>query len=904
MNLNGIWNFTYTKEAPGVAEIPAEFNGKIQLPGCWDDSPKAFENYQLNFNEEYKLMDFENPEEEPPPDASLPFISGTVWYYKELTIDSENEYAILRLGRVSMDAVIYLNGQPVDYHIGYSTNSEIVLPSLSVGINKLMIAVTNTRRDRLGCSVRGFKGYSGGVFGDVKLQLYSNPSIKDAFIYPDKDIKTLFWQVELYGEPTNMILNAKIFKDTELIEEISSSTLEFQSNVNKLKSWSDSSPELYQIEISLSHNNKLLDTYKCNFGMRRLTTDKMALKINGTPVYLRGATEHAYFAETCTPPTEKAYYIKIVSKLKSLGFNWLRFHTSIPPEEYMEACDELGVFIQAEPPVGFGLDEWRDIVRACRRHPSVVIYCAGNEELLNEAKISYLEYIAEKTKELAPDALFNPQEALRGVEYSWNFSDFGFPIKKEPFIHNPVRLKNLQSFSDVLGQYALGKMSYGSTLCNVADLNKKLEIYKLPCLTHEVCIQGTYMSLDLQSRYKNTRIGDRLYGAVRTSIENAGLLDNAENYYKKSCLWQQALRKQTLENARSCSNLSGYDLLGAIDYHWHRYGYPCGIMNEFYELKPGETVENVLSYNGLSVLLLDKNKKHCYHETESLDAKILFSCFDTDGIKNCQLEVALADALSGELVDQQCVTIDNVSCGELAKLGTFKLSYPTLHEARKYIIKASFGNYQNKWPIWVFPETPEIESKIIETENIDNALISKIENGASCILYGSGPFPSSDTLYQISVAGRAEGNLATVIYDHPIFDNFPHEEWCDWHFADMINDGKAIDLTALNMPIPPIVEMVSSFKTIKKQAMIFEIKVGKGHLIVCSMNLENSKIAGAYLKSQLQQYAEKLETGKIHAQNAFTLEPSKLQSIIENNYSSQSALTTDQGFDTLGQLKV
>jgi len=146
--------------------------------------------------------------------------------------------------------------------------------------------------------------------------------------------------------------------------------------------------------------------------------------------------------------------------------------------------------------------------------------------------------------------------------------------------------------------------------------------------------------------------------------------------------------------------------------------------------------------------------------------------------------------------------------------------------------------------------------------------------------------------------------LATIIYDHPIFDNFPHENWCDWHFADMIENGKAIDLTALDMPIPPIVEMVSSFKTIKRQAMIFELKIGKGHLIVCSMNLDNSKIAGAYLKSQLQQYVNKLELGKVHAKNSFTLETSQLQSIIDNKYSSQSALTTDQGFDALGQLKV
>ena len=26
----------------------------------------------------------------------------------------------------------------------------------------------------------------------------------------------------------------------------------------------------------------------------------------------------------------------------------------------------------------------------------------------------------------------------------------------------------------------------------------------------------------------------------------------------------------------------GYDYLGAIDYHWHRTGYQCGVLDAFY----------------------------------------------------------------------------------------------------------------------------------------------------------------------------------------------------------------------------------------------------------------------------------------------------------------------------------
>jgi len=898
MNLSGIWDFTYTKEIPGIVDIPKEFNGKICLPGCWDDFPDAFVDYTVKINDEYEEVNFAK-HGSASPDASLPFICGTVWYRKKINILEEYQYTILRLGRVTMDASIFLNGQLIDCHIGYSTNFEVILPAMAQGENELIIAVSNTRRDRIGCFVRGFKGYSGGVFGDIELKFHNSSSINDLFIYPDKKLQTLNWQIELYNAQDNLVVNAKIFNDGNLIDEINSSTIDFQSDATKLIPWSDDVPELYQIELNLIHGDKVLDVFKRDFGMRRLSAEKMKLKLNGVPVFLRGNTEHAYFAKSCTAPTEKSYYLRIVSKLKELGFNWLRFHTSVPPKEYMQACDELGMLVQVEAPLGFGIQEWSDIVRACRHHPSVVIYCAGNEELMNEEKISYLESVVDKTKAIAPDALFNPQEALRGVEYSWNFSDFSFPVKRKPFVHNPARLQYLQSFSDVFGQFSWGQLSYTSTCCDVKELDSKLSYYKRPCLSHEVCIQGTYLDLSLEERYKNTRIGNRIYNPIRKNIIDANVLNDAGLYYENSCYWQQSLRKYTLENARSCSNLAGYDLLGAIDYHWHRYGYTCGIMNEFYELKPGESIDNILSYNGRSILLLDKDNKYCYRNNDKLKFKVNFSCFEPEEIKNSKLEMKLTDK-KGEIVEYKSLNIGEVKRGTITEIAQCEFLFPMLETAKQYFIEVSFSDFKNKWPVWTFPELSSKESDTIETEYLDNTIIDKISKGANCILFGRGPFPAIGTSWQLSVAGRIEANLATVINEHPIFDDFPHEGWCDWHFADMINKAEAVDLTTLNLAISPVVEMVSSFKKIKRQAMIFELKVGLGSLVVCTLNLKNSPIAGSYLKAQLQGYSRSDKSGK----NALLIEPAKLKEIINKKYSSQSVMATDEGFDALGQLKV
>ena len=116
----------------------------------------------------------------------------------------------------------------------------------------------------------------------------------------------------------------------------------------------------------------------------------------------------------------------------------------------------------------------------------------------------------------------------------------------------------------------------------------------------------------------------------------------------------------------------------------------------------------------------------------------------------------------------------------------------------------------------------------------------------------------------------------------------------------MIENADAVDLSGLNLPVSPIVEMVSSFKKIKRQAMLFELKVGAGRLIICTLKLDNSSAAASYLKRQLEDYAESFE-GEI---DALHVEPALLKEIAGHKYSYQSSLSTDQGFDALGQLKV
>ena len=53
----------------------------------------------------------------------------------------------------------------------------------------------------------------------------------------------------------------------------------------------------------------------------------------------------------------------------------------------------------------------------------------------------------------------------------------------------------------------------------------------------------------------------------------------------------------------------------------------------------------------------------------------------------------------------------------------------------------------------------------------------------------------------------------------------------------------------------PIIEIASSYKYARREALLFEYRIGKGKLIVCSMNLPDSDLGAKYLKGEIIDYA-------------------------------------------------
>lgn len=829
------------------------------VPAYWEDMTDRFAIAQffrtLRVNPEYGLWRY--PITEYSPDMALPNIIGNFLYRRSFEWQGEEKPTELYFGGVQNAVSVWINGIYLGRHEGYSAPFAVAIPDgvIVEGSNRILFSVSNTPITGYGEEIvsgitnRAASECTGGIYGDVELRLYPTP-LRDVGIFVSPDTKTVTVKPELLA-PT--VLEWRVLEGDEVLLS-GKADAEFSFPTDLLLPWSPELPKLYTLAIGVGEY--MLER---RFGVRALVPDGSAFYLNGKPYYLRGVCEHCYYPDTVNPWQDKGKYRAVIRKLKELGFNFIRTHSHVPPEEYLAAADELGMIVHVESPNNTSLAEWREILRFTRRHPSALIYCCGNEMMLDEPFIAHLsECAAAVHKET--DALFSPVSAMRGVEYRVVGEQAQKEAVKVPFEHHPRRFAEVGKFADLYSSYALGHLSYQSTTGSPAFLDSQQPVYGKPRLSHEICIHGTYADLSLKDRYRNSRIGKiGMFESIEKHLADVGLLDRAPLYFANSVQWQRRLRKHCFETARRAKTLAGYDFLGPIDTHWHTFGYDCGMMNEFYELKPGETVRNVRMYNSPTVLLTDLGARSNFYANEELAFTLSVSHFGEADLSDAELTLRLS--CDGKTVLRKTARVDAAN-GKVSEIYRFAEKLPDYTEPKALTLSVTLEGgetyAENEWEIYAFPraEEPDAGDIVISNGMQEEELAGYLQAERDVLLLGGEPFNTSPMYFRMALAGRANGNLATVIADHPLASAIPQEGFCSWQFAPMIDGGSSVVFAAKELPFDPIIEVVSGHKNAVRQAALFEYNALGGRLLVCTLNLEKDDPACRYMRAAIIRYMQ------------------------------------------------
>lgn len=196
------------------------------------------------------------------------------------------------------------------------------------------------------------------------------------------------------------------------------------------KLWSAETPNLYGLALTLYQGDAVIHRTRERFGFRTFEVRAgQGLYLNGQRILLKGVNRHSFRPDTARALTRKDNYDD-VRMIQSMNMNAVRMSHYPPDESFLEAADELGLYVidelsgwQHAHDTEVGRRLVREMIERDVNHPSIILWDNGNEGGWN--------------RELDGDfALYDPQG--RKVMHPWELHD-GVDTKHYPLYADVVR---------------------------------------------------------------------------------------------------------------------------------------------------------------------------------------------------------------------------------------------------------------------------------------------------------------------------------------------------------------------------------------------------------------------------------------------------------------------------------
>lgn len=155
---------------------------------------------------------------------------------------------------------------------------------------------------------------------------------------------------------------------------------------NHIKTWSPETPDLYYVQFTLSDNGKVKHVVKERIGFRTIEVrEGDGMYVNGQRVMMRGVNRHSFRPETGRTLSKKDNYDD-VKLIKEMNMNAVRLSHYPSDPEFLDACDELGLYVMVELAgwhgkydSNVGTKLVHEMVKRDVNHPSVTWWSNGNE---------------------------------------------------------------------------------------------------------------------------------------------------------------------------------------------------------------------------------------------------------------------------------------------------------------------------------------------------------------------------------------------------------------------------------------------------------------------------------------------------------------------------------------------
>ena len=419
MSLNGTWKFSWvpTPDQRPQDFYKTDFNTthwkEIDVPSNWE-----LKGYGIPIYTNITYPFPKNPPYIPHSDNPV----GSYRRYFNVPENWESRRVFLHFEAGTSAMYIWVNGQKVGYTENTKSPAEFDITAY-VKPGKNLVAVEVYRwSDGSYFEDQDFWRLS-GIDRNVYLYSTENLRIADFFAKPDLDAtyKNASLSVDVLlknfnkSATSNQTVDAKLVDAQGAVVFVKSLTLNIAANaqgntsftesVNAPKLWSNETPNLYTLILSLKDENKRsIETVATSIGFRKVELKEGQLLVNGVRIMVHGVNIHEH-----NPLTghfqDRETMMKDIKLMKQLNINSVRCSHYPNNTLWVKLCNQYGLFLVDEANIeshGLGAEKqgWFDkskhiaylpawsaahmdriysLVERDKNQPSVILWSLGNE---------------------------------------------------------------------------------------------------------------------------------------------------------------------------------------------------------------------------------------------------------------------------------------------------------------------------------------------------------------------------------------------------------------------------------------------------------------------------------------------------------------------------------------------
>jgi len=545
--------------------------------------------------------------------------------------------------------------------------------------------------------------------------------------------------------------------------------------------------------------------------------------------------------------------------LKDCGRNHGRGHAWTLPHAAFDAADELGIYVQAELPNGeasvatdspAGL-EWRRrefdrILETYGNHPSFVLMSGGNEA--KTPQIDLLKELAQHGRKVDPRRLYatisNPEasgikDEVPGDDFAVAHGSANGRRRMEPYFNRDA--------PETMGDY-----------------RGTMEGRPVPQISHETGQWYVYPDLSEIDRYTGA-LRPVTLEHFRDLAKQEGVLYQVPDFVNATGRLSLELYKEEIERSLRTPEYGGFQLLGLQDSFDQGAAY-VGMVDSFFEAKPFVTAGEFREFCGPQVPLV-RMPKRVWTSNETFTAGIDFANYGPAPLVNATLAWRVMDG--DKRIAQGSLPAAKLPNTGLARVGEISLPLSKLSGARKLQLEVGLrgGKSRNRWNFWVYPHAApatEAPAGVLVVNKLDGAAQDALRNGGKVVLLPSGfnsPYGTAMTppfWSPIMFANQKQTLGLLCDPKHPALRRFPTEFHSDWQWFELLFQASAIRLQGTAESCRPIVQAIDRPDRNHKLALVYETRVGKGRLLVCTLDLNrdlDQRPVARQLRHSLLQYA-------------------------------------------------